>query len=163
MAREHQSGYPLTQDGKLLKDTDNSRVDALRSIVDHIRPLDAAGAKDILGPLRGFPRLTALRAISMKLPIDLSGTQAAELLEGTESSRTDAIKSLASHLGPQDAAGINSVLGDLRDFPRLTALRSLADTGRIEHGLSQDDIQQIISGIGSQRSDALTLLLPYTR
>ncbi len=147
----------------ILDDLQSNRLASIKALMDHIAPLNDAGAVAVLGKLENYDRSQAVEAIKLKLPINLTADQIAPVLEGTGSNRLAAIKSLNDHIGILDAQGTEAVLGNLNGYDRFQAIQTLAKSGHVARGLTNDDVKLILGDIRSNQTEGLAALSPYVQ
>jgi hypothetical protein len=109
----------------------------------------------------GFQRYTAINNLRARMPATLNVNEAALILDGTNSSRTRAIATIAPALLPElDGKEVDTVLGSLNGFERYTALGSLVKASKLGHALTSGDAVTILDKTESSRTRSIALLAP---
>lgn len=148
----------------ILKGTNNSRTSAIAILASHLPVLPAKDVVRILSGIANYDRLTALDHLlrSKKIRRDLDPSEAKDILDGLNNSRTSGISGLASLLQPNlNGPGSAQVLGDSANYERLKAIESLTKADRIQKALPAEQAKLLLDATNNSRSGAIQLLAPF--
>lgn len=118
----------------------------------------------VLGDTSTHARLAAMRSLvnAGKVKNGLRAEEGNAYLEGTGAQRASAVSLLAKNFTASlDGKDVALILGDTTSHSRISALKSLADAGKIKKGLARSDLTLVLQKLDGSEPQGQEILTPF--
>ncbi|MDQ2990664.1 MAG: hypothetical protein M3R60_16330, partial [Pseudomonadota bacterium] len=116
----------------------------------------------LLGNTHTYDRVSAIRALLDRMPMNLSPADANLIMQGLDGQRAAGLGIIASHLADRlDGNDLAQLLNPLTTYDRVNSIRMLVGTGKVKEGLSAQEAKVVLEGSQGQRAGGINALASH--